>query len=196
MAVFMRRRAGGSSIHRVEYIQSSGTQYFKTGFFPNQDTRVVMDVQALSEDTNPFFGSRDGNQSSNSSILWCMSKTNVRSDYSTNQANMSITNTQVRVIIDKNMNVTQFGSVSITQDYKIFSIPYEMTLLAVNESDGVDPRFLSARLYACKIYDNGTLVRDYIPCKDPDGVVCLYDRVAQKYVYNAGSGTFTAGPDI
>ena len=196
MAVFMRRRAGGSSIHRVEYIQSSRKQYFKTGFFPNQDSRVVMDVQALSEDTNPFFGSRVGDHTSNSFIFWCMGKTSVRSDYSTNHAFMSITNTQVRVIIDKNMNVTQFGSVSTTQDYEIFSIPYEMTLLAVNESDGVDPRLLSARLYACKIYDNGTLVRDYIPCKDPDGVVCLYDRVAQEYVYNAGGGTFTAGADI
>ena len=33
-----------SGYKRLEYIKSSGTQYIDTGFKPNQNTRVVMDV--------------------------------------------------------------------------------------------------------------------------------------------------------
>ena len=51
----------------------------------------------------------------------------------------------------------------------------------------------SLKLYRCKMYDNGTLVRDLWPCYDPDGVACLYDKVEKKYYYNAGSGEFIAG---
>lgn len=32
----------------LEYIKSSGTQYINTGFNPNQNTRVVVDVKPLS----------------------------------------------------------------------------------------------------------------------------------------------------
>lgn len=39
--------------------------------------------------------------------------------------------------------------------------------------------------------NNDALVRDYAPALDPDGVACLYDKVSEKYVYNAGTGSFT-----
>ena len=44
----------------LEYIESTGTQYIDTGFKPNQDTRVILDVQ-LSQtptDHNWFYGAR------------------------------------------------------------------------------------------------------------------------------------------
>ena len=37
------------------------------------------------------------------------------------------------------------------------------------------------RLYYCKIYDNGTLVRDYIPCVNPEGYFGLYDNVTCEF---------------
>ena len=52
------------------------------------------------------------------------------------------------------------------------------------------------KLYHCKIWNNGALERDFIPCKDPNGVVCLYDKVEGKYYYNQGTGDFTAGPEV
>ena len=48
---------------RLKYIESDGTQYIDTGFKPNQDTRVVLDVQLTQltnadSGTSPFiFGS-------------------------------------------------------------------------------------------------------------------------------------------
>lgn len=193
--VFLYRTAPVETVHYLEYIQSSGTQYIKTGFQPDQNTRVVMDVQSLDTETAPFFGSRNGG-STGSFVMWCIGAAEVRTDYANDQTAMSVLSVTARVTIDKNKNVTTFGSVTKNQTYTTFTGNYEIALLAVMESDGVDPRLLPAKLYSCQIYDNGTLVRDYWPAKDQEGVVCLYDRVNKEYAYNAGTGTFTAGPDL
>lgn len=50
------------------------------------------------------------------------------------------------------------------------------------------------KLYAFKMYDNGVLVRDFIPCKNSQGAIGLLDKVHDVFYPNAGSGTFTAGP--
>ena len=52
------------------------------------------------------------------------------------------------------------------------------------------------KLYSCQIYDNGTLVRDFVPCQTTDGTIGLWDDVNSVFYGNAGTGTFTAGPEI
>ena len=60
----------------------------------------------------------------------------------------------------------------------------------------VDIQPFKGKVYYVQIYDNDTLVRDFIPVLDQNGVPCMYDRVEQKYYYNAGTGDFVAGPII
>lgn len=50
--------------------------------------------------------------------------------------------------------------------------------------------FSKGKIYYCQIYDNGTLVRDFIPCINPSGEVGLYDLVGKKFYGNAGTGAF------
>lgn len=53
------------------------------------------------------------------------------------------------------------------------------------------------KLYSLKIYSpDNTLVRDFIPCKNPINQVGLYDLVTNKFYSNAGSGSFIAGSGI
>ena len=56
--------------------------------------------------------------------------------------------------------------------------------------------YAKEKIYSCRIYENEVLVRDFIPVKDTNEVACLYDRVENKYYYNKGTGTFTAGGDM
>jgi hypothetical protein len=50
------------------------------------------------------------------------------------------------------------------------------------------------KLYSFKLYDNGTLIRNYIPAKRAsDSVIGLYDTVNNEFYENAGTGTFIAG---
>jgi hypothetical protein len=46
------------------------------------------------------------------------------------------------------------------------------------------------RLYSFKIWDNGELVRDFIPVLDLNDVACLYDKVSGELFYNQGTEDF------
>lgn len=54
----------------------------------------------------------------------------------------------------------------------------------------------NASVYACKIWDGESLVRDYVPAKRvTDNEIGLYDWVTDEFYTNSGSGSFQAGPD-
>lgn len=49
------------------------------------------------------------------------------------------------------------------------------------------------KVYYAQVYETGTLVRDLLPCINPGGKVGLYDIVNGKFYGNAGTGDFIAG---
>lgn len=49
------------------------------------------------------------------------------------------------------------------------------------------------KVYYAQVYETGTLVRDLLPCINPDGEVGLYDLVKGRFHGNAGTGDFIAG---
>lgn len=67
-----------------------------------------------------------------------------------------------------------------------------LTLFAVNTNGVVDPRKVSGKFYGCKIYDNETLIREYIPYVHK-GKACLYDKVNDTYTFSSADN-FIAGP--
>ena len=67
-----------------------------------------------------------------------------------------------------------------------------MYLFAANVG-GTPTEGAAARLWGVRIVANGTTARDFVPCRDENGVVCLYDRVAGEYFRPEG-GALAAGP--
>ena len=52
----------------------------------------------------------------------------------------------------------------------------------------------SGRIYNWQIFEDGVLVRDFIPAmRNSDGEVGLYDTVSKQFFTNAGTGEFIAG---
>lgn len=187
-----------SGYKRLQYIQSSGTQYFNIGFNPNNNTRVVMDIDVLSTSGNtvPLFGARDASGSAvNSFVLWKISASSFRTDYATKTTNLSLTATG-RHTIDKNKNVTTIDGTTVTQTSATFHASYPLCLFAVNGGGTIDSRKVHAKLYSCRVYDNSTLIRDLIPCSNASAEIGLWDDVNSVFYGNAGTGTFTAGPVI
>jgi hypothetical protein len=90
--------------------------------------------------------------------------------------------------VDGSVAVSQ----SITTDY---DTGFPMYLFALNVA-GVAADITSSRCYSCKIYDNGILVRDFVPCKNTAGEVGLFDLVGNKFYGNNGAGNFIAGDNI
>ena len=50
------------------------------------------------------------------------------------------------------------------------------------------------RVYGLTIWDGNKMLHNYLPAKNSNGVLGLYDTVSGAFLTNAGSGTFTAGP--
>lgn len=177
-------------IHYIEYIQSNGTQYIDTGFSPNQDTRVVIDIEPLIDDTLPYFGSRVA-QNQTSYVLWEMSSTQIRYDYATGPITQNVNNVLKRTLIDYNKNTLNFNNeTTLNHATATFQLNYSIHILGCNQGGSPEGRMIRAKLYSCQIYDNGTLIRDYLPTLDKSGVACLYDKINKQYVYNSGTGNF------
>lgn len=181
----------------VEYIQSSGTQYIDTGFVPNNNTRVVMDLTVLNGTVSSFFGARKGGKDS-SFTAFCLGTTSLRSDYGSSQLSLSISGIGSRVIVDADKNTFKYGSYSVTHSAATFNSTYSLYLLQNNYIGAADENScMAATLYSVQIYDNGTLVRDLVPCyRKADSAKGLYDLISKAFYANAGTGAFAAGPDV
>ena len=174
---------------RLDWIQSSGTQYFDLGFKPSESTRVVLDIEPLATTTAPIFGART-TETSGAFVAWLMDVTTFRSDYGSANIQATVTSSLDRLTIDKNKNVCAFGTSRVTNTAETFTTSVNMYLLCQNTGGTADTRKLSAKLYSCKVYDHEDLVRDLVPVKNDKDVVGLYDFVEEKFYANAGTGSF------
>lgn len=187
---------------QLEYIESTGTQYIDTGFKPNQNTRVVADMNvSLKTTIQALFGARHSYQS-NSFNVFSLGSTDgggYQSDYASNAIVNNTIPSKGRHDIDRNKNVFLIDGVTLnTYTATTFSCSYSIYLFTINNGGstmtGNYPT--TAKLYSCQIYDNGTLIRDFIPCMSPDGIVGLYDTVGGTFYPNNGTGEFVAGEPV
>ncbi len=51
------------------------------------------------------------------------------------------------------------------------------------------------KFYSAQIYDNGDIVRDFVPCKNPSGEVGAYDMIGETF-YKSENVSFVAGPIV
>lgn len=178
----------------VQYIQGTGAQYLNTDVKPNQNTRLVADFEVLSWPSSQFLGARTGSSNASFNIL-VTNATSGRDDW--NRSAISFTSGNARWKIDKNKNITTINGSVTTHAMGTFNCPVPIYLFAVNNNGSLMATGCAgAKCYSCQIYDNGNLIRDFIPCIDPIGAVGLYDLVGGKFYKNAGTGSFTAGPEV
>lgn len=179
---------------QVEYVESSGTQYIDTGFKPNQDTRVMMDAEIAKASSGATYIISLGAYEPSAYYQLRITSANsyLTSDFGANTVNFSELSLPGRYAIDKNKNVCSVGDLSVTNTDSTFQSESNMWLFGGTTTAG-GHLYNSGKIYSCKIYDNGVLIRDYVPCKNSSGVIGLYDLVNAVFYQNAGTGAFTAG---
>ena len=186
-----------SGYTQVEYIQSDGAQYIDTGFKPNQDTRVIGDMQFMtntSDRESALFGYRVAVNSQQYNFY--QYNGTMRSPYNNSVGDTTTLSTD-KISIDKNKNVTSInGVVTSNVSYASFQCGGNMYLFGLNLNGSLSATQGSRRIYTCKIYDNDTLIRDFIPCKNPDGIIGMYDIVNSQFYQNSGSDEFIAGDEV
>ena len=173
----------------VEYIQSDDHVFIDTGFKANQDSRVVMDFIAIR--SGDLFGGRN-TQSSRAFGVFTSSGI-YKHSYGTTTTTVKDYDGG-RHIIDMDKNVLkEDGVVIYTAEAQRFQCSHQLYLSATKTASTV--YYGETRIYSCQIYDNGVLIRDYVPCKSKSGAYCMYDKVSNQVYESGGEGSFS-GPAV
>ena len=196
-----------SEYQQVEYIENSGTQYINLGLYPTLNMKIyVRFMPTISGTTTQYIlGSR------RSDIQISFVKTQATNYYTagiargesvpltdllfvknhiyniTAEANETAGTMDV-IGTDETEGITQTGQKTLGS----YTESVNICLFAFN-SRNIHP---GMRCYACKIWDNGVLVRDLIPCyRKSDNVAGMYD-LANDTFRTTSTGLFTAGSNV
>ena len=160
----------------VEYISVSGTQYINTRLSTatTKKHEYVLDIEAISS---------PGWTGVNGSMQLKINGTLPRRVY---QVKYDGSTGLEQVYIDGNYNnQTKFGVGSYLGE------------IWVGKLSNYNGSGIAGNIYRFKVYENGVLERDMVPCYRKEGtIIGLYDLVHGVFYENEGSGSFTKGNDI
>ena len=175
----------------IEYIQSSGTQYIDTGLKPTQNYSITIKCQSTGTESNTYAGCDTNWQNTGFFV-------GVNVFEFGNASTTSIQNyggNPIVLTLDKTGGYKDGVKTWNNASTATFQTVSNLTLFALNRN-GTIREYLTGKIYYCKIYDNNTLVRDFIPIKTTTNIYGLWDKINKVFYKNAGTGTFTGGPAV
>ena len=188
------------AIHPLEYLESTGTQYIDTGIVPTSNTKITATVSLSTTQSKCIMGCRDSayanyftfaTGSSNALLVNFNNSADLSvyrasySPYSMNTIYKLENSKTARRICDANGTVLAENIIACPD---VFNATKSIYLFDSNGQNAP----MSGKIYSAKIYENGTLVRDFIPALDSQNIPCMYDKAEGKCYYNAGTGQFIA----
>lgn len=166
-----------SELLGLEYIESTGTQYIDTGISAKNITKAVIDFQYITVDS-----SRENQMMS----VWVDAS---------NHMQCGLTGTTFLTGCGTTFSQTSNMTARTTGTSVPIGNPDMLIPLFAQRASAVD-RWSIAKLYSCKMYNNSTIVRDFIPAKRiSDGKCGLWDKVNFKFYTDENGGNFTAGTE-
>ena len=187
---------------QVEYLESTGTQYIDIGrkMYNNSELELFFSFDEMQQDCS-IFGSRTSSTTNNFEIASTATGYPIYLDfgnYSTSRAtyNSAAINTEyictisksLRAIYDENHTLLARNTTLISTDN---TTPSNARIF--DTVNGFSANKLKGKVYYCKIWEEGVLIREMIPCKNPSNVAGMYDTVNGVFYTNAGTGTFNTG---
>ncbi len=186
---------------RVDYIESTGTQWIDMNYIPNENTLWECDVMFVNRNNIDYtaFG-----------MLYRIENTYSRFHFGLNNKNsISIAVGKTDIIASGVGGFDKFKIVLNTNgDVQIDNRQYRLEALDVNHvmslhifrrnsnMDGLTV-MCEARLYGSRIYEGDKLIKDFVPCyRKFDGEIGLLDIVNNVFYENCGTGKFLKGEDV
>ena len=178
----------GNNKQPKRYLQSNGTQAIDTEIVPSSKTRMEVTFNLTRTDVR----SRMGWGSSGSQEAFMVGASAdygfdsfVSSNYQRKIAKATL-DTDIHTF-DVQSGSQKFDGVEYATDTigDTASPGQSLYLFGshVEWSSAIDsPAYMN--LYKCRIWENGVLVRDFIPATTMLGVNCLYDKVSKRYFYS------------
>lgn len=189
----------------LEYIQSTGTQCIDTGYIPTENCGFYIKYRDdVVGNSNYVIGSRASTTDTiyegvvggavNQKII-VMQQTLVTVD------NYRVAGNTYEISATYDSNLTGVSSFECLNTSDSFTGTQESLTSGATANLFIfslmkDAQFHTGMtLYSCRLWSNGILIRDFIPCRLGDSIG-LYDLVNEKFYGNAGTGKFIAGPKI
>ena len=184
----------------LPYIETTGGQYIDTLYHTNINTAIEVSFQTnttgkwlfgtrISYGTNDTFAAYIGG----TTMIWCQ-LADASSSTQFNTSNFS--DKQSVLVMNKDnakLNGQQIGTFNIAamQESK-----YPAYIGTINDGGAGEYRYFVGKIFGARIWDNGELVRFFVPARDKDGNIGFYDLVTHQMFLNAGSGNFAYGHSI
>lgn len=174
---------------RVEYIESNGVQYIDTGIMLTTKTDYLF-VGAITENT------KTGWIAGAPTWIGIHKKANQVAVTQTSNGMM-----YMPVEVNKVFSIGLYGDKVYFNNVETNKLTRRnatksLFLFAYHHTNDTGSIHSSNRMYSFTIWEDGVLVRDFIPVLDLDGVACMYDMVSKTFFYNQGKGDFIAGNKI
>ena len=185
---------------RLEYIESTGTQYIDTGVIPTTNTGVNTEYEwtnATQTEYAKLCGVRNQNNNAYRYFPVSLYSTNayVEQHIIGSQA-INLTSTALHhelIFNDKNRNVYVDGELIGTLNQTLSAMTRTMWIFAAN-SESTTKWLGKLKLYNFSIYEGTEILRNFIPViRHSDGAIGLLDLVNLKFYGNSGTGEFIGG---
>lgn len=174
----------------LEYIKGDGASYIDTDIASTSDINFEGKFSVGENFSGYYLGAEELSGYTLKGIA--LSKTGLKINGALTQ--ITPPTADVEFTIKKDENTLTYDS----NDYTLstFTDSLKFYLLCNNYRGTASYFGNDVKLYNFKMYNGTTLVRNFIPCKNPDGEVGLYDLVSETFFENQGTGNFTAGDTI
>ena len=214
MMINRRRAYGGkkrllpSGYRQLEYIENTSNAYIDTGIVPSRDFGIEMDCYILTEISDSarstkIFGSSKFNggpwggimistwpSTAGGQMSWCNA-------YGVSGGLNPKLKTYERITFKciNNVYTAQDGTITYI-NYRSDNHLYGTCYLFTIHTDYTALTSAGLRVYNTKIYEGYNVVRNFIPCKNPNNIVGMYDTVNGVF-YSSPNGTaFVSGPRV
>jgi hypothetical protein len=174
----------------VEYLEGDSKAYIDSEVLPTDET----EIRAVFYFTPSSYGETQTVASGRTFGLKIASSTFVRwgSEKSKLIGNLYIPRFKGELVFRR--GYASYGDKQVTFDCDSFAEnPAKYSVLINAKSALQSDGSAINRWYDCRVYENGTEKRAYIPALDPTGTPCMFDLVSKKPFYNSGTGDFIAG---
>lgn len=180
----------------LRYIVATGSQHIDTGFIPSGQTTVDLAFEPLQISANNCVFCSRAKASGKDPValaLFTIKNTNYRYDHYGKSTKIIVDDIIGKQVIKTTTTGITIGSASATIAESTTASPVPLYLLASVNATGAFSNYAKCRLFYCKIYDNGVLVRDLKPY-EKNGVVGMLDALDNTF-YPSATGTGFLSPD-
>lgn len=199
--IYAEHKANFKNYQQVEYLESTGTQYIDTGVLLDNNSKVEMNFKYLaSSSTARSFGPKN-----NWLFMFTTQSGGITGKYQNSYGNNWGPSANAPQAITPSTNRHK-----LTQDKNKFYVDDELnytfpnaefksnnTAIVFGAYYSGSTKYSSMDLYSLKIYDNETLIRDFVPCyRKSDNKPGLYDLVNNEFYTNEGTEEFGIGAEI